>query len=83
MTPPLFPAEQIAVSTSDYSTRLVFALTGSPEPLCVVVLSHPIAKQLAMILRNQLIGIEKASGAPIRILPAAYQHMGVAQEDWP
>ncbi len=83
MTPPLFPAEQISVTTSDYSIRLVFALAGAPEPLCVIVIPHAIAKQLAMILRNQLVQVEKASGAPIRILPAAYKQMGVAPEDWP
>ncbi|GEM_PF-3194165 len=79
----LFPAEQVSVTSSDYSTRLIFGMAGGAEPLCVVVIPHAIAKQLAMILRNQLVKVEKAIGAEIMILPAAYQQMGVAPEDWP
>lgn len=81
--PTLFPADSVSIQTTDYSTRLTFSLTGSPEPLCVVVLAHPVAKQVAMILRNQLLRVETVTGAEIRILPAAYQQMGISPEDWP
>ena len=42
--PPIYPAEALQVTASDYSTRIVFLLAGNPEPLCVVSLPHTIAK---------------------------------------
>lgn len=85
MATPLYPAEALSIRATDYATRITFKLAGEAEggDLCVVSLPHPVAKQLAMMLRAQLLQVERMTNRLIWVHPDALKGMKVSPEDWP
>ena len=80
----LFVGETLMVNLSPYMATLAFNpplhKPGEP-PLIAVALPLPVAKQLCMILRNQLRQYEERRGA-IVIPPESFESMKVSPEDW-
>lgn len=85
MTVPLYPAEALGVHTTDYAVRITFKLAGEADggEICTVSIPHPVAKQLAMILRSQLLQVERITNRVIWLHPDALKGMKVSPEDWP
>lgn len=77
----MIPMEAFTATRSDYSLTLSAFPPLSKE--AVIILSMPIivAKQLSMVLRQQVKAWEEKYGIA-NIPPDSYKAMGVSPEDW-
>ncbi|HLA81081.1 MAG TPA: DUF3467 domain-containing protein [Thermoleophilia bacterium] len=88
---PEFYADQFLVTTGVYTVTFSFAVNPphptpgrppQPQTQCVVRMSPPHAKVMAMLLRRQIKQYEEKSGTEILIPLEVLNDLGLSPEDW-
>ena len=91
MTTQMVPAEQISLEVSGYYLTLYVVPPGiiieKPEeakakaPIAITI-PLPVAKQVCMIMRKQLLDLEARQGT-IQLLPGTHDSINALVKEWP